>query len=157
MSTPTVTINFPRATRLLEGRLGRWAAPLAVAVPLSIAAAVAEGVHAGFPRTWYLGVPRWFDSADNWVTNNDSTNFFLHTIIGGFGNLLNGSTNDVVNLLHWMTWVGVLLAATLFAWMFGTWRTALFSALVICSFGVLQIPNGGPNGISQMWPSAMTT
>ena len=32
-----------------------------------------------------------------------------------------------------------------------------FSALVICSFGVLQIPNGGPDGISQMWPSAMTT
>ncbi len=157
MSTPTATITLPRAVRLLEGRLGRWAPPLAVAVPLSVAAAVAEGFHSGFPRTWYFGVPRWFDSADNWVTNHDSSNFFLHTIVGGFGNVLNGSTNDVVSALHWMTWVGVLLAATVFAWLAGSWRTAVFAVLMVSSFGVLQIPNGGPNGISQMWPSAMTT
>ena len=28
---------------------------------------------------------------------------------------------------------------------------------MVSSFGVLQIPNGGPKGTSQMWPSAMTT
>ena len=28
---------------------------------------------------------------------------------------------------------------------------------MVASFGVLQIPSGGVNGISQMWPSAMTT
>ena len=158
MATPTATtLHLPGAGRILGGRLARWAPPLLLAVPLCIVAAAVEGVHSGFPAGWYLGVPRWFDSLNNWVTNNDSTNFFLHTIVTGFSNLLNSATNDVVNLLHWMTWVGVLGAATLFAWIVGTWRTALFSALVICSFGVLQIPNGGPNGISQMWPSAMTT
>ena len=104
-----------------------------------------------------LGVPRWFDDLDNWVTNHDSSNFFLHHIVGGFGNLLNSATNDVVSLLHWMTWVGVLAVATVVAWVVGSWKTALFSALMISSFGVLQIPNGGVNGISQMWPSAMTT
>ena len=158
MSTPTATPTYLwGASRWFDRRMSRWAAPLAVAVPLCIVAVIAEGVHAGFPTTWYLGVPRWFDGLNNWVTQNDSTNFFLHTIIGGFGNVLNGATNDVVNLLHWMTWVGVLAAATGFAWLVGTWRTALFTAAVISSFGVLQIPNGGPNGISQMWPSAMTT
>ena len=114
-------------------------------------------MHSGFPSTWLLGVPRWFDNLNNWVTNNDSSNFFLHTIVGGFGNLLNDATNDIVNLLHWMTWVGVLAVSTAIAWLVGSWRTALFSALVVASFGVLQIPNGGPNGISEMWPSAMTT
>jgi glycine betaine/proline transport system permease protein len=158
VSTPTATPAYLwGATRRLDRRVARWVSPLAVAVPLCILAAITEGVHSGFPATWYLGVPRWFDSLNYWVTQNDSTNFFLHTIIGGFSNGLNGATNDVVNLLHWMTWVGVLVVTTLFAWLMGTWRTALFTALVVSSFGVLQIPNGGPNGISQMWPSAMTT
>jgi glycine betaine/proline transport system permease protein len=158
MSVPSApAIHLPGGARLLEGRFARWLPPLALAVPLCIVAAVAEGFHSGFPTTWILGVPRWFDSLNNWVTNNDSTNFFLHTIIGGFGNVLNGATNDIVNFLHWMTWLGVLLVATVFAWVVGTWRTALFAALMVSSFGVFQIPNGGPNGISQMWPSAMTT
>jgi len=143
------------------GRLGaaarRWGPPLAIAVPLCIAAALAEGVHSGFPANWVIGVPKWFDSLNNWVTNNDQSNFFLHTIIGGFGGFLNGAVDDVVNVLHWMTWVGVLAVATAIAWLAGTWRTAVFSALMIASFGLFQIPNGGPNGISQMWPSAMTT
>lgn len=158
MSVPTTpAVPLAGGVRLRIGALGRWGPPLAVAVPLCIVAVGVEGVHAGFPATWLIGVPRWFDDLNNWVTNNDSSNFFLHTIVGGFGNFLNGATNDVVDVLHWMTWVGVLTVATVFAWLVGTWRTALFSALVISSFGVLQIPNGGPNGISQMWPSAMTT
>jgi glycine betaine/proline transport system permease protein len=158
MSVPSApAIRLPGTARLLDGRFARWLPPLAVAVPLCVVAVVVEGFHSGFPRTWLFGVPRWFDSLNNWVTNNDSTNFFLHTIIGGFGNVLNGATNDVVNVLHWMTWLGVLVAATVFAWIVGRWRTALFAALMISSFGVFQIPNGGPNGISQMWPSAMTT
>lgn len=158
MSTPSATpVYLSGASRLLEGRAGRWIPPLLVAVPLCIVAAAVQGVHAGFPATWYLGVPRWFDSASYWVTMNESSNFFLHTIVGGFGNVLNGSTNDVVDLLHWMTWVGVLLAATAFAWLAGSWKTALFAALMVSSFGILQIPNGGPDGISQMWPSAMMT
>lgn len=158
MAVPSApAVRLPGASRLLDGRFARWLPPAAVAAPLCVVAAVAQGFHKGFPTTWVLGVPRWFDSLDNWVTNNDSSNFFLHTIIGGFGNVLNGATNDTVNFLHWMTWLGVLVAATAFAWVFGTWRTALFAALMISSFGVFQIPNGGPNGISQMWPSAMTT
>ncbi|HXY17341.1 MAG TPA: hypothetical protein VEH79_04140, partial [Gaiellaceae bacterium] len=139
------------------GGLGRWALPVGVAVPLCIAGAIATGVHAGFPAGWVLGVPNWFDRLDFWVTNHDTSNFFLHTIVGGFGSFLNSSTNDVVHLLHWMTWLGVLLVATLVAWLVGSWRTALFSALMVASFGVLQIPNGGAAGASQMWPSAMTT
>jgi glycine betaine/proline transport system permease protein len=51
----------------------------------------------------------------------------------------------------------VLGLATLVAWLVGSWRTAVFSALMVASFGVLQIPNGGPGGTSGMWPSAMTT
>jgi glycine betaine/proline transport system permease protein len=154
VSTPSASVTLSRIPRL---DLGRFGPPLAIAVPLCIVAAAVEGVHEGFPRTWLLGVPRWFDSLDNWVTNNDTSNFFLHTIVGGFGNVLNGATNDVDSVLHWLTWVGVLVIAGVFAWIVGSWRTALFSALVISCFGVFQIPNGGPNGISQMWPSAMTT
>ena len=161
MSTKTATPDLLFGGGLLEGRFGgaarRWGPPLLVAVPFCIVCIAIWGVQSGFPTNWVLGVPKWFDELDYWVTNNDETNFFLHTIVGGFGNLLNDATNDVYNFLHWLTWVGVLTIATVFAWIVGTWRTALFSALVICSFGVLQIPNGGPNGISQMWPSAMET
>jgi glycine betaine/proline transport system permease protein len=139
------------------GGLGRWVPPLAVAVPLCIAVAIAGGVHTGFPANWVLGVPRWFDSLNSWVTNHNTSNFFLHTIVSGFGNFLNSATNDVVEFLHWMTWLGVLMVATLIAWLVGSWRTAVFSALMVASFGVLQIPNGGPGGTAQMWPSAMTT
>ena len=158
MTAATVQ-RWDTARRLerLGDAAGRWGPPLAIAIPLCVLAAVLEGVHSGFPTNWVLGVPRWFDDLDNWVTNNDSSNFFLHTIVGGFGNVLNGATNDVVNLLHWMTWVGVISIAGAFAWLVGRWQTAVFSALVISCFGVFQIPNGGPNGISQMWPSAMTT
>jgi len=156
VATPTApSVSLARAPRFAD--LGRWGPPLAIAVPLCIAAAAVEGIHSGFPSSWVIGVPRWFDELNNWVTNNDSSNFFLHHVVGGFGNLLNSATNDVVNVLHWMTWVGVISIASAFAWLVGSWRTAVFSALVISCFGVFQIPNGGPNGISQMWPSAMTT
>jgi len=159
-STRSAGDAISNAVRLLDGRLGRlgrWGPPLAVAIPLCIVAAITQGFHSGFPSNWVLGVPNWFDRADFWVTNNSSSNFFLHTIVGGFGNFLDASTNDVVSALQWMTWLGVLLVATLVAWLVGTWRTALFSALMVASFGVLQIPNGGPNGTSLMWGSAMTT
>jgi len=141
------------------GGFGRWGLPFAIAIPLCIVAAITQGVHAGFPSNWVLGagIPNWFDRADAWVTNHETSNFFLNTIVGGFGSFLGSATNDVVNVLHWLTWVGVLLAATLIAWLVGTWRTALFSALMVASFGVFQIPNGGPNGTSEMWGSAMTT
>ena len=104
-----------------------------------------------------LGVPNWFDRLDNWVTDNQQSNFFLHRVVGGLANVLNSTTNHVDGLFHWLTWVGVLLVATLLAWLFGGWRTAAFSAVMVSSFGVLQIPNGGPQGTSAMWPSAMTT
>jgi glycine betaine/proline transport system permease protein len=139
------------------GGLRRYLVPTAVAIGICVGGAIASGFHSGFPSTWVLGVPRWFDSADSWVSNHQQTNFFLHHIVGGFGNFLNSTTNDVVSLLHWMTWVGVLAAATVLAWLAGRWRTALFALLMVSSFGILQIPNGGPNGISDMWSSAMTT
>ncbi|HZP72587.1 MAG TPA: ABC transporter permease subunit [Gaiellaceae bacterium] len=161
MAAPTATpLQLAGAVRRLDQRLGnlaRWAAPVAIAVPLCLIALILEGAHAGFPSNWVLGVPRWFDNLNNWVTANDESNFFLHSIVGGFGNLLNSATNDVYHFLHWLTWVGVLTISVAVAWLVGTWRTALFSAVMVCSFGVLQIPNGGVNGISQMWPSAMTT
>ncbi len=160
LPTPSSGGSVSAAAHRLDARLGglrRWAVPLAVAAPLCIVAAIAEGIHSGFPSNWVLGVPRWFDSLDFWITNHQSSNFFLNTIVGGFGNFLNSTTNWVVELLHWMTWLGVILVATVVAWLVGTWRTALFSALMVASFGVFQIPNGGPQGTSQMWPSAMTT
>ena len=95
------------------GAFGRYALPAAAAVAICAAGAAASGLHSGFPTNWVLGVPNWFDRLDNWVTDNQSSNFFLKTIIGGFGNFLSGTTNDVVNALHWMTWVGVLGVSTL--------------------------------------------
>lgn len=145
--------------RLDLGRLGRQLAPLAVGIAICAAGIALSGFHKGFPLKWVLGggVPNWFDRLDTWVQTNQSSNFFLHHIIGGFGNFLNGATNDVVNGLHWLTWVGVLALATLVAWLVGRWRTAIFAAVMVSSFGLLQIPNGGPNGISDMWQPAMTT
>jgi glycine betaine/proline transport system permease protein len=141
------------------GRLGRWLTPLAVGIAICIAGIALSGFHKGFPLKWVLGggVPNWFDRLDTWVQTNQSSNFFLHHIIGGFGNFLNGATNDVVSALHWLTWVGVLVLAVLVAWLVGRWKTAIFAGIMVSSFGLLQIPNGGPNGISDMWQPAMTT
>jgi glycine betaine/proline transport system permease protein len=138
-------------------KLGRWAMPLAIAIPLCLVAASIQGWESGFPTNWVLGVPRWFDSASLWITNNQSTNFFLNNVIGGLANFLNWSTDHLLNLLHWMTWVGVLVGATLVALILGTWRTAVFAAIMVASFGILQIPGGGIDGSSGMWSSAMTT
>lgn len=141
------------------GRLGRRVAPLGVGIAICIVGVALSGFHTGFPRKWVLGggVPNWFDRLDSWVQTNQSSNFFLHTIIGNFGSFLNSATNDLVSVLHWLTWVGVLVLAVLVAWLVGRWKTAIFAALMVSSFGILQIPNGGPNGISDMWQPAMTT
>lgn len=141
------------------GRLGRWLAPLGVGIAISSAGIALSGFHKGFPKKWVLGggVPNWFDRLDSWVQTNQSSNFFLHTIIGNFASFLNSATNDLVSVLHWLTWVGVLVLAVLVAWLVGRWKTAIFAALMVSSFGILQIPNGGPNGISDMWQPAMTT
>jgi len=146
--------------RRLDQRLaamGRWALPAVVAVGVCIVGIIISGIHSDFPAKWVLGVPKWFDSLNNWVTNNQKTNFFLHGVIGGLGGFFNHTTNGVTELLHWMTWVGVLLVAIVVAWLVGTWRTAAFAAVMVASFGVVHIPNGGPQGISGMWSSAMTT
>lgn len=141
------------------GRLGRRLAPLGVGIAICIAGIALSGFHKGFPKKWVLGggVPNWFDRLDSWVQTNQSSNFFLHTIIGNFGSFLNSATNDLVSVLHWLTWVGVLVLAVLVAWLVGRWKTAIFAAVMVSSFGILQIPNGGPNGISDMWQPAMTT
>ena len=154
VSASSLTPSVP-SLRRLSARASPQ--PLAAGLAVCVGGAIASGFHSGFPTNWVLGVPEWFDRLDNWVTDNQQSNFFLHHVIGGLASFLNSTTNDVDNLLHWMTWVGVLLVATLVAWLVGTWRTALFSAVMVASFGVLQIPNGGPNGTSVMWPSAMTT
>ena len=145
--------------RLDVGRFGRWVAPVAVGVAVCVVGIALSGFHKGFPASWVLGggVPNWFDRLDAWVTANQSSNFFLNTIIGGLGSFLDSATNDLANGLHWLTWVGVLTLATLIAWLVGRWRTAIFAAVMVASFGILQIPNGGPNGISDMWEPAMTT
>jgi len=134
-------------------------APVAVGVAVCVVGIALSGFHKGFPASWVLGggVPNWFDRLDAWVTANQSSNFFLNTIIGGLGSFLDSATNDLANGLHWLTWVGVLTLATLIAWLVGRWRTAIFAAVMVASFGILQIPNGGPNGISDMWEPAMTT
>jgi glycine betaine/proline transport system permease protein len=154
--------SFARGHALADGGqalLRRYLLPLAGAAVICVIGIATSGFHSGFPTNWVLGggVPNWFDRLSNWVTDNQQTNFFLHHVIGGFANLLNDATNWVIDLLDWMTWVGVLVVATIVAWLVGTWRTALFAALMVASFGVLQIPNGGPNGIAVMWSSAMTT
>jgi len=138
---------------------GRYALPAAVGAAICVAGAATSGFHSGFPAHWVLGagVPNWFDRLDAWVTANQQSNFFLHTIVGGLGNALDATTNAIVDALHWLTWVGVLAISALVAWLLGGWRTALFAALMVATFGVFQIPSGGPNGISDMWSSAMTT
>lgn len=145
--------------RIDVGRLGRWLAPIAAGIAICVVGLASSGFHKGFPASWVLGngVPNWFDRLDSWVTNNESSNFFLHTIIGGIGSFLGSATNDVVNGLHWLTWLGVIMLAGLVGWLVGRWRTAVFAVLMVASFGILQIPNGGPNGISVMWEPAMTT
>jgi glycine betaine/proline transport system permease protein len=145
--------------RLDFGRYGRWVAPVAAGVAVCVIGIALSGFHKGFPTSWVLGggVPNWFDRLDAWVTANQSSNFFLNTIIGGLGSFLGSATNDLANGLHWLTWLGVITLATLIAWIVGRWRTAVFAAVMVASFGILQIPNGGPNGISDMWEPAMTT
>jgi glycine betaine/proline transport system permease protein len=159
IASSVASAEAPLPLRLDVGRLGRRLAPVGAGVAICIAGIALSGFHKGFPADWVLGggVPNWFDRLSNWVTANQSSNFFLNTIIGGLGNVLNGATNDLVNGLHWLTWVGVLVVAALVAWLVGRWRTAVFAALMVSSFGILQIPNGGPNGISDMWQPAMTT
>ena len=129
---------------------GATCSPLVAVAALRRRAIATSGFHSGFPTNWVLAAASRAGSTASTAGSptTSSSNFFLHHIVGGFGNLLNDATNGVVELLHWMTWVGVLVVATLIAWLVGSWRTALFSALMVASFGVLQIPNGGPDGIS---------
>jgi hypothetical protein len=121
--------------RLDVGRFGRWVAPVSVAVAICVVGIALSGFHKGFPATWVLGsgVPNWFDRLNNWVSLNQSSNFFLSTIIGGIGNVLNSATNDLVNGLHWLSWLGVLTLATLAAWLVGRWRAAVFAAVMVAS------------------------
>jgi glycine betaine/proline transport system permease protein len=158
VSASSLASSRDASLRSLRGLASaRFVQPAAAALVVCVGGALASGFHKGFPGSWVLGVPRWFDSLDNWVTDNQQSNFFLHSVIGHIATFLNGATNDFDNLLHWMTWVGVLLVAGGVAWTLGSRRTAVFSAVMVASFGVLQIPNGGLNGISDMWSSAMIT
>ena len=56
-----------------------------------------------------------------------------------------------------MTWLGVSLGGDADRLAGRLVAHGAVSALMVSSFGIFQIPNGGPEGISSMWPSAMTT
>ena len=77
----------------------RCALPLAAAAAICVVGDRSERLPQRLPGELGAGAASRTGSTASTTGSRqpDSSNFFLHTIVGGFGNFLNGATNDVVN------------------------------------------------------------
>jgi len=98
-------------------------------------------------------VPSWLDlgvreqSQDGyrWITQNAGSNWFLN-LCNSIGDAISWCVKQVIQLLDWLHWTGVLALAFVLGWLRAGWRPGLTAAILL--FGV---------GLTGFWDESMIT
>ncbi len=94
---------------------------------------------AGFPEKWVIDIGHWFESAENWVLENDDTSWIFVNVLTPLKNGVNALFENLVLLLNRMTWLGVLTAAVCIAGVIAGWRMAIVAGAGFAVMGMLGL------------------
>ncbi len=123
----------------------RRAWPRRVAILGAVVVAVVIGLQlgGGFPERWNVHLGDRFDSLETWVLQHRPTSplfdYFFTPVKEGLATTL-GYTTDV---LAWLTWFGVIVAAAVLGGLGGEWRIAVLAAAGMFLIGLLGVWEAG--------------
>jgi glycine betaine/proline transport system permease protein len=132
-STRTATPPPLRSARNPWPRRLIWMCAIAVLLIIGFS------LRAGFPERWVVDFGKKFDSLEIWVIRNQKTSplfvYFLNPIANFFTSALTAATN----LLHRMTWLGVIVAATVISGFVAGRKLALLAGVGFVAMGVFGL------------------
>ncbi len=117
-----------------------WLGAVVVAVLIGLQ------LTAGFPEKWVISIGHFFESAENWILENDQSSPLFVYFLTPIKNGVNALFDNLVTLLLRMTWLGVIAAAASIAGVLAGWRLAV---LTVAGFGAM--------GLLGLWEASVET
>ena len=114
-------------------RRAMWAAGVLVAILIGLQ------LTGGYPEKWILDVTGWFSDFEKWVISNNDTHWAFVYFINPLKDVIRSVVDGATNLLDRMTWLGVVIGATVLAGVLAGWRLALLAVVGFTSLGVLGL------------------
>ncbi|MEV6650435.1 ABC transporter permease subunit [Streptomyces sp. NPDC051219] len=132
-----------------------WRAWSLVAVATGAATALRSGA---WPQAWTYVISTPVNTAQEWITENLASGV---PVLGGTEVWSDGFTawllNPLRDGLEWLPWWSLLLLVAAFAWLVGTWRTALTATLAMAAVGVLGVWTVSLDTLSQVIAAVVLT
>ena len=92
-----------------------------------------------WPDAFLYPVSQKFDTLYEWIVDNQNSHWLFLYFFNHIANFLDQLVNFLVEILVWMSWVGVTTGATLITLRFSGWRVALLVLASFLSFGLLGV------------------
>ncbi|MFN8232605.1 MAG: hypothetical protein U0V56_03735 [Actinomycetota bacterium] len=77
---------------------------------------------AGFPERWVIDIGHWFESAENWILENDDTSWIFVNVLTPLKDGINALFDNLVLVLNRLTWFGFLTTAVAISGALAGWR-----------------------------------
>ena len=93
----------------------------------------------GFPERWVVDVTAWFDDFREWAIRNRETSPIFVYFLTPIGDAIEWLYETMLTILERMTWLGLVVGASVLAGFVAGWRMALLTAAGVLSFGILGV------------------
>jgi glycine betaine/proline transport system permease protein len=93
----------------------------------------------GFPGSLTVDSAKPFNAFNDWVVENQNTNPLFVDVLVPLRHGINAVFDDLVTALSRMTWLGVVVAASVIAGVLAGWRMAILAAVGFLAMGVLGL------------------
>jgi glycine betaine/proline transport system permease protein len=94
---------------------------------------------AGFPEKWVIDIGHWFESAENWILENDDTSWIFVNVLTPVKNGINALFDNLVVFLNRLTWFGFLTTAVAISGALAGWRMAIVAGVGFAAMGFLGL------------------
>jgi glycine betaine/proline transport system permease protein len=117
----------------------RWRRRILWAVAVVVAVVIGLQLTGGFPEKWVLDFNHLFDSAENWVIENNRSNWLFVHVLTPLKNLINTSYEQLITTMSRLTWIGMITLAAAIAAVVAGWRLAILAAAGFFLMGALGL------------------
>ncbi|MFD9190617.1 ABC transporter permease [Streptomyces phaeochromogenes] len=133
-----------------------WAYAAVAAVAVAVAGRLTDRLD--WPGAWLVNIAEPVNRAVDWMTDHLYSGV---PYVGGTADWAGHFTTWVLDPmrdgLQWLPWWSVLLIVAAFAWLIGTWRTALTAVLAMAAIGVLGVWGPSLDTLSQVLAAVAVT
>jgi glycine betaine/proline transport system permease protein len=128
---PPVVVQSPHGSPWRRRAI--WLVAIAVVILIGLQ------LTAGFPEKWVISIGHWFESAENWILENDQSSPLFVYFLTPIKNGVNALFDNLVTVLLRMTWLGVITAAAAISGVLAGWRMAIVAAVGFAVIGLLGL------------------